>query len=399
MAPRRVLHSMPSVLMRAGTSKGLFIHRANLPESQSDWAQAIVAAMGSCYADPKQIDGLGGGSSVTSKVAVIAPSAHSEIDIDYTFVQVAVGEEKIDLSGNCGNMVSGVGPFAVQENLVCAEAGARTIDVRILNTNTNRVIVETIELDEDGRVVEDGECHIPGVAAPGAPIKVAFVEPAGSMTGEMFPTGRLSEEIEVSAVEGLESFKAEVTIVDCANPFVLIDVSSLPGVVAQNAEVQAQVVEAIRCESAVRMGLAHTVEEASNTRGTPKAAILMSSHTSKSDLKVRAYSMGKPHPSLQLTGGVCLAAAACIEHTVPYRLWMASARGLATVPFTPSPVTDSGFMLATSEKEDTVRLEHSRGVMTMDVRKSLTKNGVSIEQVSGVRTARRLFEGNVLYYA
>lgn len=392
--------SMPSVLMRAGTSKGLFIHRANLPESQCDWTQAIVAAMGSCYADPKQIDGLGGGSSVTSKVAVVEPSPHPEIDIDYTFVQVAVGEDKVDLSGNCGNMVSGVGPFAVQENLVRAEPGSKTVDVRILNTNTNRVIVETIEVDEDGKVVEDGECHIPGVAAPGAPIKVTFVEPAGSMTGKMFPTGQVSEEIEVDTVEGLETFKAEVTIVDCANPFVLISSCSLPPAAQHALDVQAQVVEAIRCEAAVRMGLADTVEAASKTRGTPKAAILAKSPCpSKSDIRVIAYSMGKPHPSLQLTGGICLAGAACVENTVPYRLRMASVcNGLTTPPHTPSPRPEFDVEEVTLESEDTIRLEHGRGVMSMDVTKRLTKNGVEIERVSGIRTARRLFEGNVLYY-
>lgn len=392
MAPRRTRQSIPSVLMRAGTSKGLFIHRANLPASQSDWAPVIVAAMGSCYADSRQIDGLGGGSSVTSKVAVVSPSAHPDIDVDYTFVQVAVGEEKIDLSGNCGNMVSGVGPFSVQENLVRAEPGARTVDVRILNTNTNRVIVETIQVDDDGHVVEGGQCHIPGVASPGAPIKVAFIEPAGSMTGSMFPTGRASEEIEVSSVKGLEAFTAEVSIVDCANPFVLIDAGSLPKAAAQDASaIQAQVVEAIRCQAAVCMGLAGTVEEASQTRGTPKAAILAASPIgSKSDIMVTAYSMGKPHPSLQLTGGVCLAAAACIDCTIPHRLRTAAKNsGIVTPPRTPSPDIESS---------EIVRLEHSRGVMEMEVTTAASKDGVRLERVSGIRTARRLFEGNVLYY-
>lgn len=387
--------------MRAGTSKGLFIHRANLPASQSDWTEPIVAAMGSCYADPKQIDGLGGGSSVTSKVAVINRSSHPDIDVEYTFVQVAIGEEKIDLSGNCGNMVSGVGPFAVQENLVRAEHGAQTVDVRILNTNTNRVIVETIEVDEDGQVVEDGECHIPGVAAPGAPIKVAFIKPAGSMTGKMFPTGLVSEEIEVDTVKALEKFTAEVTIVDCANPFVFINSSSLPAAAMQNSsEIQATVVEAIRREAAVRMNLASTVEEASKTRGTPKAAILgQSLNPAKSDLRVTAYSMGKPHPSLQLTGGVCLAAAACISDTIPHRLRMASIQmGLTTPPCTPRPVSESAAATVTAEDVDTIRLEHSRGVMEMDVTKKITKDGIDIERASGIRTARRLFEGNVLYY-
>jgi 2-methylaconitate cis-trans-isomerase PrpF len=115
---RRVRCSLPAVLMRAGTSKGLFIHRHHLPASESSWAGPLLAAMGSQNSDVRQIDGIGGATSTTSKVAVISPSTRPGIDVDYTFVQVAVGHETVDFSGNCGNMCAGVGPFAVQEGLV-----------------------------------------------------------------------------------------------------------------------------------------------------------------------------------------------------------------------------------------------------------------------------------------
>lgn len=116
-------HALSCVLMRAGTSKGLFIHRKDLPQKESEWAPHLISALGSRNNDAKQVDGVGGGSSTTSKVAVIALSEREDADVDFTFVQVAVGKESVDFSGNCGNMSAGVGPFAVQERLVTPQRG------------------------------------------------------------------------------------------------------------------------------------------------------------------------------------------------------------------------------------------------------------------------------------
>ncbi|EGY17659.1 hypothetical protein VD0002_g7898 [Verticillium dahliae] len=179
--------------------------------------------MGSRYNDTRQIDGVGGATSVTSKVAVVAPSSRPGADVNYTFVQVAVGKEAIDMSGNCGNMCSGVGPFAVQEKLVEPQLGARTVDVRIFNTNTSRIIVETVQIDENGELEEHGNCIIPVVRGSGSEIKVAFVDPAGSMTNKLFPSGVRAEKIVVDDVAGLSPFSVDVTLIDSANPFVLVD--------------------------------------------------------------------------------------------------------------------------------------------------------------------------------
>lgn len=124
---KRVRCSVPAVLMRAGTSKGLFVYRHDLPSSETAWAGPLLAAMGSQNCDARQIDGVGGATSTTSKVAVISPSSRPGIDVDYTFVQVAVGQKAVDLSGNCGNMCSGVGPFAVQEGLVRPKTGEKSV--------------------------------------------------------------------------------------------------------------------------------------------------------------------------------------------------------------------------------------------------------------------------------
>jgi hypothetical protein len=124
---KRKRYILPAVLMRAGTSKGIFVHRHHLPASESSWTGPILAAMGSRNSDARQIDGIGGGTSTTSKVAVISPSTRPGIDVDYTFMQVAVGQEVVDFSGNCGNMCAGVGPFALQEGLVHSKSGAQSV--------------------------------------------------------------------------------------------------------------------------------------------------------------------------------------------------------------------------------------------------------------------------------
>jgi 2-methylaconitate cis-trans-isomerase PrpF len=443
--------------MRAGTSKGLFIHRAHLPASQEEWAAPLLAAMGSRHSDARQVDGVGGGTSVTSKVAVVGPPSSSsaslgvDVDVEYTFVQVAVGSETVDLSGNCGNICSGVGPFAVQEGLVRrpVSGAAGTVDVRILNTNTSKVIVETVRVDEEGNVEEDGDCVIPGVKGSGSEIKVAFVEPVGSMTGRLFPSGggegRRSEKLVVEdvPVEGGD-LVVDVTLIDSANPFVLVDARSLPAVLRDqppDSALSLRVAESIRRQGAVRMGLAGSVEDAAKTRGTPKLAFLYppslpwsgdemllgKSCPGGADVRVLAYSMGKPHPSLQLTGGVTIATAVVTQGTVAHRIAcgdvVRGAEGSFLPPTprrTPSPgareVEDNeqgppqvlgqpasgGLDSAGKETGQMIRIQHGSGIMEVEV---VTREGGHqlegsvVERCVVTRTARRLMEGNVFYYS
>ncbi|KAK1700776.1 PrpF protein [Colletotrichum godetiae] len=395
---RRVRHSLPAVLMRAGTSKGLFIHRSHLPSSEAEWATPLLAAMGSRYNDARQIDGVGGGSSVTSKVAVVSPSSRPGVDVDYTFVQVAVGSETVDLSGNCGNICSGVGPFAVQERLVTPMPGSRVVDVRIFNTNTSKLIVETVYVDEDGNAEEDGDCLIPGVKGPGSEIKVSFVEPVGSMTDKLFPSGQRSEQILVEGVTSLGDFGVDVTLIDSANPFVLVDAASLPVEVKRqppDSPLSIEVAEVIRRQGAVQMGLASTFEAAGLVRGTPKLAYVsppVGNERDSSDIRVQAYSMGKPHPSLQLTGGVTLAYAAITEGTVAHRVANRDSglEGMPTPRRTPTPA---------QEIQRTIRVQHGSGIMEVQVWAHEEGEGLSVDRCIVTRTARRLMEGNVFYYS
>ncbi|KAH6840260.1 PrpF protein [Alternaria alternata] len=398
--------------MRAGTSKGLFIHRHDLPASQSAWARPLLAAMGSQGSDARQIDGVGGATSTTSKVAVVSPSARMGVDVDYTFVQVAVGQETVDFSGNCGNMCAGVGPFALQEGLVRARPGEKTLDVRIFNTNTSRLIVDTVQVDEDGSFSEDGDYAISGVKGTGSEIKVAFVDPAGSMAGALFPTGRRRDTIHVKEQDG-NRFSVKATLIDAANPFVLVDERTLPPYLKTASKDTAgylRHMESIRCAGAVMMGLAPDIDAAAKVRGTPKLAIVSSprlDHHSRRkgpDIHVQAFSMGKPHPSLQLTGAACLASAVCIEGTVAHGVaaeskgqssWRTHSPERAASPCSDSDESSSGLL----PSPRTVRLSHSSGSIAVDVLATSSESSAFVDRCIVSRTARRLFEGKVYYYS
>ncbi|KAH7361328.1 PrpF protein-domain-containing protein [Pyrenochaeta sp. MPI-SDFR-AT-0127] len=418
---KKVRCSLPAVLMRAGTSKGLFIHRHHLPASEAAWAGPLLAAMGSQNSDARQIDGVGGATSTTSKVAVISPSTRPGVDVDYTFVQVAVGQEVVDFSGNCGNMCSGVGPFALQEGLVHVKPGQRTLDVRIFNTNTSRLIVDSVQVDADGSFSEDGDYVISGVKGTGSEVKVAFVDPAGSMTGKLFPTGRRSDTIVVKE-RNQSPFSVRATLIDAANPFVVVDESSLPCYLKSCTKESAGYLdhmESIRRAGAVMMGLAPNTEAAGKARGTPKLAIVsppspdqLSQNKNEHNIAgihVLAFSMGKPHPSLQLTGAACLASAVCIEGTVAHRIASTASSEahwfLPTPERTPSPLSESDespqqSMSASCLLPDrkTVRISHRSGSIQVEVLAASSDTFAVVDRCIVSRTARRLFEGKVYYY-
>ncbi|KAH7063914.1 PrpF protein [Paraphoma chrysanthemicola] len=381
--------------MRAGTSKGLFVHRRHLPSAEKAWAGPLLAAMGSQHSDARQIDGVGGATSTTSKVAVVSPSSRPGIDVDYTFVQVAVGQEAIDLSGNCGNMCAGVGPFALQEGLVQAPPGPGMVDIRIFNTNTSRVIVSTIEVDADGSFNEHGTYAIPGVSGTGSEVKLAFLDPAGSMTGQLFPSGQRSQTLAVSP-----TLSVTATLIDAANPFVLVDASTLPASLAKDSQMYLQAMESIRRAGAVAMGLAPNTAAAAKIRGTPKLALVSAAQNGEADTVVQAFSMGKPHPSLQITGAACIAAAVRITGTVAHRLASSIGKASDALPSperTPEPESsgeDGGLV----SKMEAVRVKHPTGCIEVGVLAACSENWALVKECVVSRTARRLFEGRVWYY-
>ncbi len=371
-----------AVFMRGGTSRALIFRREDLPADAASWDPIFLAAIGSPDPYGRQLDGLGGGISSLSKVAVIGPPSRSDADVDYTFGQVAVGEPVVDYRANCGNISSAVGPYAVDEGLVRV-AGAEAV-VRIFNTNTKKLIVSRFPL-EQGRAAVDGDFVLPGVAGRGARIRLEFQDPGGAGTGRLLPSGNV---VDVLGVPGLG--RIEVSLVDATNPAVFVHAHTVgltatedPDALEHDTAVLGRL-EAIRAAAAVRMGLADTPEAATrHSPGVPKIAVVAAPSAATTlagerlppeamDLSVRMISMGRAHRAVPLTGAMCLAVAARIEGTVVHAVTRASAPGAD------------------------VRVGHPSGVLPLAATVRRQDDEWFAEHVVVYRTARRLMEGSVL---
>ena len=385
--------SLPAVMMRGGTSKGLFIRREHLPEMQEDWEPILVSAMGR---DKRQIDGIGGATTVTSKIAVVSRSTRPDADVDYTFVQVVVGEGKIDTTGNCGNMAAGVGPFALDEGIIERTEGHTEREVRIFNTNTNKMLVSTIEVDLEGQFKEEGDYRIAGVEGSHSRIKISFVDPAGSMTGKLFPTGNRIDKVhvgigELSALD--EPLSVKATLIDAGNPWALVDSTSFSGRLSQASKLTQDfliVLEAIRQKASIMFGLAKSMQEAALTRGTPKIAMIdrwqalegNDAKTKVADIAVRGFSGGKLHPSFHISGAFCTGICVVVQGTV--------ARGLRS---------GAGQDLSSTKSDYEITISHPGGLMDVSVDIAPEgKDGISVKSASLFRTTRRLFDGRVYYH-
>ncbi|MEI6317686.1 MAG: PrpF domain-containing protein [Pseudomonadota bacterium] len=380
-------HRLPAVFMRGGTSKALMLHRHDLPAAQADWVPIFLRAMGSPDPNGRQLDGMGGGLSSVSKVCVLSRSSRPDADIDYTFAQVMVKDAHVDYSGNCGNMSSAVGPFAVDEGLVDAADGEAT--VRIYNTNTDKIIHSTFPV-HGGQAVERGELAIPGVAGTGAPIRLDFLSPGGASTGRLLPTGRVLDQVEVPGLG-----QVEVSMVDAANACVLLSASSLgltglemPGDLEADP-VTMERLSAIRLQASVAMGLARTIEEARSRTVVPFVGFLAPPQDARTlsgdllaadavDLTARMISNGQPHRALPLTASLCIAVAASIEGTVAWRAARRAAGGAAA----PGAA---------------MRLSMPSGVLTVGAEVESRAGQWTALRGSFYRTARRLFDGTVYY--
>jgi 2-methylaconitate isomerase len=380
-------HRLPAVFMRGGTSKALMLHRHDLPAAQADWVPIFLRAMGSPDPNGRQLDGMGGGLSSVSKVCVLSRSSRPDADIDYTFAQVMVKDAHVDYSGNCGNMSSAVGPFAVDEGLVDAADGQAT--VRIYNTNTDKIIHSTFAV-HGGQAVERGDLAIPGVAGSGAPIRLDFLSPGGASTGRLLPSGRVVDEVEVPGLG-----KIEVSMVDAANACVLVAASSLgltglemPGDLEADP-VTMERLSAIRLQASVAMGLARTLEEARSRTVVPFVGFLAPPQDARTlsgdllsgdavDLTARMISNGQPHRALPLTASLCIAVAASIEGTVAWRAARRAAGG-------------------TAAPGAAMRLSMPSGVLTVGAEVESRAGQWTAVRGSFYRTARRLFDGAVYY--
>ena len=321
--------------MRGGTSKGVFFKRDDLPEAAREPGRArdalLIRVIGSPDPYAKHTDGMGGATSSTSKVVIIAKATVPDHDVDYLYGQVPIDGDFIDWSGNCGNLSSAVGPFAIANGFLDPARVPRdgSCTVRIWQANIGKTIVAHVPMT-DGEVQETGDFELDGVTFPAAEIALEFLDPAdeGEDGGAMFPTGNLVDEL---AVPGAGTFQA--TMINAGVPVVFVDAAALgyDGTELQPAinddKAMLAKLEAIRAMAAVRMGLVADVAKAAARPLTPKVAFVAppKDYVSSSgkavratdiDLLARAISMGKLHHAMMGTAAVAIATAAAVPGTL-----------------------------------------------------------------------------------
>ncbi|MGQ4879463.1 2-methylaconitate cis-trans isomerase PrpF [Billgrantia sp. LNSP4103-1] len=323
---------IPATYMRGGTSKGVFFRLDDLPEAARQPGPArdalLLRVIGSPDPYQKQIDGMGGATSSTSKTVILSRSESPDHDVDYLFGQVSIDKPFVDWSGNCGNLSSAVGPFAISNGLLdpsrIPENGIAT--VRIWQANIGKTIVSRVPI-ANGEVQETGDFELDGVTFPAAEVAVEFMDPADG-DGAMFPTGNLVDQLEVPGVGILEA-----TMINAGIPTVFVNAAAVgyTGTELQeaiNGDTQALAMfEAIRAHAGVRMGLIKEVSDAAERQHTPKVAFVAppadyvassgkAIKASDIDLVVRALSMGKLHHAMMGTAAVAIATAAAVPGTL-----------------------------------------------------------------------------------
>ena len=376
---------IPAVYMRGGTSKGVFFLKDDLPSDLAARERLLLRVIGSPDRYGKQTDGMGAATSSTSKIVILSKSDRPDSDVDYLFGQVAIDAPVIDWSGNCGNLSTAVGPFAIGMGLVAAPADG-TATVRIWQANIKKRIVSHVPM-QGGEVQEMGAFELDGVAFPAAEVRLEFLDPAAddgegeSAGGAMFPTGN---RIDVLDVPGLG--RIEATLINAGNPTIFVDAArlglsgtELQGDVNGNAKMLA-LAESVRSLGAVAMGLAATQEEATTRRPhTPKLAFVArpAAYTASDgkrvepgsiDMLARIFSMGVLHHAMTGTGAVAIAAAAAIPGTIVSRVAPAGADGR-------------------------VRFGHPAGVLSVGAEAAEENGQWAVRKVMMSRSARRLMEG------
>lgn len=374
---------IPAVIMRGGTSRGLFFRRDDLPGPGPLRDRIILSAFGSPDPYRRQIDGIGGATSVTSKVVLVGPSSRGDCDVDYFFGQVDIARPLVDYTGSCGNLSAAIGPFAIEAGWVTASEPMTR--VRIWQVNTEKRIIAWIPTSGGGPEVE-GEFAIDGVPFPGARIRLEYLEPGGSVSPAFLPTGRPVDELEIPGVG-----RISVTLVDATTPVVFFRAADLGLTGTElgeeidgNPELR-RTIEAIRAHGAVLMDLASSPEEATAKRpGTPKVAFVappVTYPTTKGTtveagqitLVARIMTMGTLHRTYAVTGGVATAAAALVAGSI----------------------VDSVARLDSGEPEQEVRLGHPAGILPVGARVTRRGDRWVCEKAVTFRTARRLMEGFV----
>ena len=344
-------------MMRGGTSSGPYFHANDLPEDRPTMEAVLLRLMGS--PDPRQIDGIGGATTVTSKVAIVSRSDHPDADIDYLFAQVDIENCRVDWEPTCGNMLSGVGPFAIEERLLGAEPGVTELVVR--NVNTESLIDVTVQTP-GGRLTYEGDCVIAGVPGAGAPIGLRFREIMGSQTTSLLPTGNC-----------IDNFAGvEATCIDVAMPMVIVRAHDM------GLEGDEQPSELTR--NSAFMGRLHTIRQLAGRamglgdvagRVVPKFAVV-SAPKAEGHFASRYFTPSHCHPAYAVSGSIAAASCALLPGSIGHQV----ARSDNRLP-------------------NLVQIEHPSGSMDVQLEVKLKAGHLSVLSGGIVRTARRLTAGVV----
>lgn len=348
--------AIPYLFMRGGTSRGPYFRREDLPEDRETLANVLIAAVGSGH--PLNIDGIGGGAAVTTKVAMLSRAESASADIDYFFAQVSVEEQLVDFKPTCGNILSGVGPAAIEMGLI--PPSGDVTEIRINAVNTGAQVLARVQTP-GGQLTYDGDAAIAGVPGQAAPVALTFMGVVGSSTGQFLPSGNLRDEI-----DGIE-----VTCMDVAMPMVIAraDAFGLTGYETV-AELDAnrafyERMEAVRLIAGEKMGMGDVRKSV-----TPKFGLLAPARQGGT-IATLYFMPWNTHPSLAVTGSQCLASCALTPGTV--------AEGLLERPTTnPAEVV----------------LEHPSGSMDVLV-EFASEDGFQLTAAGLLRTARKLADGHI----
>ena len=358
MAVPMTQRAIPFHFMRGGTSRGPYFRREDLPEDEATLSKVLVAAVGAGH--PNNIDGLGGGVAVTTKVAMLSASDEPDVDVDYFFAQVAVDKPSVDYSPTCGNILVGVGPAAIEMGLVKTTGAETSVRIRAVNTGA---VVEAVVQTPGGAVNYDGDVFIDGVSGTAAPVALNFLDVVGSKTGAMFPTGNRRD-----VIDGIE-----VSCVDVAMPMMIARAADL-GITGYESREDLEAdtalfarMEALRLEAGRMMGLGDVTASV-----TPKIGLLAPPRDG-GHFATRYFMPWSTHPTLAVTGSQCLAAAALAPGTV--------AEGLVA-EVGPSPAV--------------IRIEHPLGQMEVTVDFAREGDKLEFRSAGLVRTARLIAKGDVM---
>ncbi|EIZ1339716.1 2-methylaconitate cis-trans isomerase PrpF [Vibrio parahaemolyticus] len=377
---------VPATYMRGGTSKGVFFNLEDLPPEAQVAGEArdklLLRVIGSPDPYAKQIDGMGGATSSTSKTVIVSRSSRDDHDVDYLFGQVSIDKPFVDWSGNCGNLSAAIGPFAIHAGLIPQDRIPENgiVTVRVWQVNISKTILVHVPI-VNGFVQETGVFELDGVTFPAAEIQVDFVDPAAG-EGSMFPTGNLVDDL---VVPDVGTFNA--TFINAGIPTIFIDAESIgyQGTELQddinNDDAALAMFESIRAHGALKMGLISKLEEAQTRQHTPKIAFVSKPknyqsssgkavNESEIDVLVRALSMGKLHHAMMGTAAVAIASAACVPGTLVN-------------------------LAAGGGEKESVTFGHPSGMLKVGAKAKQTEQGWVVQKAIMSRSARILMEGFV----